>query len=867
MAESPAVDAVSPPSANAGTAPSGPVAFGPFVLDMAQARLSREGHVLPLNGRPLQVLALLAAHPGRLLDKDAVLDAVWGHRHVTESVLKGAINTLRAALGDDAKAPLYVETVPRRGYRFVAAVAALVDAAPVASPASATAAPARGNLPDGDAGALVGREREAAQLSELMRRQRLVTLTGLGGIGKTRLALAVAAQDAPRDGAWLVRLDALADPALVLPAVAQALRLGNGAAVSAQALGQALASMQLRLVLDNAEHLIEAVAALVQILLDAAPGLHLLVTSQRALQLATEQVMPLPPLGLPADVADAQPQPGSYDAARLLCERVRQAQPGWMPQATEHADIAAICRALDGVPLALELAAARVPLLGIAGVRQRLDQRFQILTRGPRDAAVRHRTLAAALDWTYGLLSPAQRVALQRLAVFAGGFTVDAAEAVLDDDEGQPLDLLDSLRELSLVVADMPVAGAGPRLRLFDSVRQHALERLDSEGDAALARHRHLAWVCRHFMRADAEEFGTPLLRWLPGVRAEVDNLRAALAHGLRTDAPAPDRELALQALAASAMFWIRSGQRREGWQWMQAALALPASGRTAALRDHALGTLVGYGQMGTPQEGLAALRRARAALAADDADDARRRYLSLYCEYQLLLRTEPSSADALVEKMRALVRPEWGALQRRHLRQLEGFRLRNAGDTAAFTACCLADAAACRSAGGRTEAWTFENAAAQGYVMRGLWAEAAEVLDRSLAEVRAEGLLREQLPLLAVAATVRLRLGGDEGALALAREATQLLRAEGMLWWMADALPWAAWHAGRAGDALRLQDWADALVRQRGDTRGPLFGRLRSDFDAEVAAHPGSASLPTLEPAAPALDEMAALALALGPA
>lgn len=186
-------------------------------------------------------------------------------------------------------------------------------------------------------------------------------------------------------------------------------------------------------------------------LLQTAPGVRLLVTSQQPLRLSSEQLLPLAPLGLPADVADAAPAPASYAAAQLFCQRVAQQQPGYIPSTKEHADIAAICRALDGAPLALELAAARVPLLGVADVRARLEERCVLLTRAPRDAAARHRTLAAALDWTFKLLSLAEQTALQRLGVFAGSFTTKAAVAALDSAQaGGPmgaLDLVDSLRE------------------------------------------------------------------------------------------------------------------------------------------------------------------------------------------------------------------------------------------------------------------------------------------------------------------------------------------------------------------------------------------------------------------------------------
>lgn len=856
-AESAAVNAPEPTRPlTAPVVPPGPVAFGPFLLDAAQARLLREGQAVALAGRPLQVLALLAARAGQLVDKDAVLDGVWGHRHVTESVLKGAVNTLRMALGDDAKAPRYVETVPRRGYRFIAPLQAPAAAEPTAAPAAGG-----GNLPPVLPG-LVGREAEVARLGALLQAHRLVTLTGLGGVGKTRLALTVAAAAPPPPlGVWLVRLDALADAEPLVSTLAQALALGAGAGASTAALARALAPLQLRLVLDNAEHLLEPVATLVAELLAAAPGLHLLVTSQRPLHLAGEQVLQLPPLALPEAIADAAPDPTGYAAARLFCERVRQALPGHVPTAAEHADIAAICRGLDGVPLALELAAARVPLLGVAGVRARLDQRFALLTRGPRDAAARHRTLAAALDWTCGLLGAAELRALQWLALLHGSFGIDAAEALLAGVGGaQPLDLVDALRERSLLVVE-----PGGTLRLFDSVRRHALEGLSTSGGEAEARAHHLAWMRRRFEHAEAEEFGTPLLAWLPPLRDEVDNLRAALHFGLEGSPPPAVREDALRLVAASAMFWVRSGLRLEGQRWFSAARALPATAETAVLLDHAYGVFVNHAQLGAPAEALAALRRARPALQA--AGDTRRLYLSLYAERMLLMRLAPQDdAAPLLAAMRSCLQPGWGPLQRRYLDMLDAFAQRDQGDFDGYRRTCAAVAQRCRAVGANAEAWPAENAQGQALALQGRLDEACALLARTVHDVRTAGRLREQVPVLAIAASLHLQRGADAAALALAHDAVRLLQAEDMLWWMADALPWAAWHGGRAADAARLQGWADTLAHTRGDTRGPVFGGMRRALLERLQALPDAAVLVAIvESGSVGLDEAAALALAFG--
>lgn len=832
--------------------PSDPVVFGPFVLDYAQARLTRDGKALALAGRPLAVLALLAARPGQLVTKDEVLDGVWGHRHVTESVLKVAVNALRSALGDDARAPRYVETVSRRGYRFVA------DARPAAGPPSA--APATPAQPG-----LVGREQDLHHLLALLGRSRLVTLCGLGGVGKTRLALAAAASAQAQagawpDGVWVVRLESLVDEGLLVPSVAQALHLGARAGGSASALAQTLAPLRLLLVLDNAEHLVDAVAALLAALLAAAPGLTVLVTSQLPLRVGGEQVLPLAPLALPQDLADPAPAPDGYAAAQLFCARVRQWQPGYVPTPAEHADIAAICRSLDGVPLALELAAARVPLLGTAGVRTRLSQRFALLTRGARDAAARQRSLTAALDWTYALLTPAEQRALQWLSVFAGSVTPEAAEAQLQalQGEGSPLDLVDALLERSLLVPEP--TPQGPRLFFFNSVRRYALERLAEAGGEPAARAAHLHGLRLRFERADAEELHTPRHRWLPPLREELDNLRVALRFGLGTQASAAAREDALHLLCATSMFWAAGGMRVEGLRWFGAADAVaPEAGELALLLAHARGIFAAHSQLGPTQPALDLLRLAQPLLR--QRGDRRRLYQSLCAERRLLMRlASQGDVDELLADMARQVAPDWNIVARRYLLQLQVYVLRDRGDLDGYRQACAELLAACQAEGAEFECWPVANALGQALVQLGRLDEASQVLAAAAAEVWARDMQREQVPLLAVNASVQLLRSADPDALQAGRDAALLLQAEGMLWWMADALPWAAWHQGRHDDARRLQDWADAQVRLRGETRGPLFSCIRAAFATATGLPSGRDA-----PESPAFSDAAAAALAFG--
>ncbi|MCA1845651.1 MAG: winged helix-turn-helix domain-containing protein, partial [Actinobacteria bacterium] len=322
---------------------------------------------------------------------------------------------------------------------------------------------ARHNLPL-SLSSFVGRSRELDQLDGLLAGSRLLTLTGVGGAGKTRTALQLAARNLDRfpDGAWLVDLSRIRDPALVVAEAANALGMlsaapNQGAAALEEWLGECLLARRLLLVIDNCEHLVEATARLAHLLLSRAPDITILATSREMLGLPGEVVFPLPPLSLPAADVTGPDQLATSDAVTLFCERARAAQPGFGLSDANAGAVAQICRRLDGIPLALELAAARLRVLGAQQVAQRLDQRFQLLTDSGRTAVARHQTLRAAVDWSYDLLPASEQAALRRLSVFPGTFDLEAAEAVVGDVPTEPglgfpvLDLISRLVEKSLV--------------------------------------------------------------------------------------------------------------------------------------------------------------------------------------------------------------------------------------------------------------------------------------------------------------------------------------------------------------------------------------------------------------------------------
>ena len=389
-----------------------------------------------------------------------------------------------------------------------------------------------GNLP-AELTSFVGRRGELAEVRRLLAGSRLVTLTGVGGVGKTRLALRAAAglRRAFPGGVWLVRLDQLREEALVAQAVAGALGLQDRAGYApAAALAEYLAGRQLLLVLDNCEHLVDAVAKLADLLLRAAAGLRVLATSREALIIDGEMVLPVPPLPVPEE---GQPLTaaglGVFPAVRLFAERAAQVVPGFAVTEANMAAVAGICRRLEGLPLALELAAAQTRVLSPAQVDARLGDRLGLLTRGGRTNPARQQTLRASIGWSHELCSPAERRLWARLSVFAGGFELDAAEGICADHRlaaGDMLDLLAALAGKSILIA---AHGAGvARYRLPEVLREFGQERLHESGEDTALRRRHRDWHEQLARRADTGWLSPQMTEWTARLYREHANVAAA---------------------------------------------------------------------------------------------------------------------------------------------------------------------------------------------------------------------------------------------------------------------------------------------------------------------------------------------------
>jgi predicted ATPase/class 3 adenylate cyclase len=430
----------------------------------------------------------------------------------------------------------------------------------------------------------VGREREIAALIPLVERTRLVTLIGPGGAGKTRLSLRLAFEvlDGFPDGVFFVDLAGLGDGSLVPAATAQGVGVREEAGTPVAAtLARQLRDKRMLVILDNCEHLVDACARLADGLLRDCARLSLLATSREALGVGGETLFPVPSLGLPAGstVSDAE-------SVRLFAERAEAVAPGFRVTDDNAAAVAEICRRLDGIPLAIELAAARVRVLSPAEIARRLDDRFALLTAGGRTALPRQQTLRALIDWSHQLLGGHERILFRRLAVFSGGFGLTAAEAVCSSAGGEALDVLDLISQLvgkSLLVAGDDGQG-GTRYRMLDTLRAFAREQLVAFGEEAALRSAHLGWCRSLCLEAEPELIGAHQREWFDRLAVEHDNLRAAIAWGLE----ASPRE-ALEIVKALFWFWQARGHQGEGRAWTDAALAHPSAAAADALRQGAL--------------------------------------------------------------------------------------------------------------------------------------------------------------------------------------------------------------------------------------------------------------------------------------
>ena len=531
---------------------------GAIEIDALQRTVLIDGAPAKLGARAFDVLLALVERRDRVVPKRELMDLVWPRLVVEEGNLLVHMVALRKLLGAQA-----IATIPGRGYRFALPVDVAINDR-LAEPPSSSAA-IQGNLPASPA--LLGRAEDLRAVDALLCEHPVVSVVGAGGIGKTRLALAaaagVAALDTP-DGRWWVELAPINESAQVPNSICGALGVQLPAGRSPnEALAVTLASKHLLLVLDNCEHLADDIASLIDLLRAKAPNVRLLTTSQESLKCRDEHVYRLGALAVPgtAKLEEAT----EFGAVALFVERAHAVDSRFRLANDNLEVVVDTCRRLDGIPLAIELAAARVPVLGVHGLHARLNQLFNVLTGGTRMKLRRHQTLRAALEWSHGLLSADEQTTFRRVGVFAGGFTLELAQQVVRDsriDQWLVLDLLGHLIDKSLVIAD---AEAEPRYHLLETTRAFALEQLGSAGESEAVLRRHAQVLLELMRNTDANCWSLSPAERRRAVQ-ELGNLRAAIDWAMA----APDaRALCYELLAKCWLVWLHNGLTGEGVQRM----------------------------------------------------------------------------------------------------------------------------------------------------------------------------------------------------------------------------------------------------------------------------------------------------------
>ena len=548
-------------------------AFGPFRLSAAERLLDKDGVPVRLGGRALSLLITLVAAAGQVIDKRQLMKLAWPDVVVEEGSLRVHMVAVRKALSEGSQGGRYVTNVAGQGYCFVAPVTYMPrSASPEKAPAQPQ--PAAG-LPASTA-RVVGRDEALHVIETELLRTRFVTVVGAGGIGKTTVAVSVAHAMAGGfdDGACFVDLCAVNDAALVAGTLAATLGISGQPGDALSGPLNFLRDKQMLLVLDSCEHLIGAVAALADRVFKEAPGVHILATSREALRIEGEQVHLLLPLACPpaGDSIKAE-EAMAYPAVQLFVQRAGVSAARFSLGDADAPAVAKICRELDGIALAIELAAGRLEAYGVEGIAALLNKSISVLWHGRRTAVPRHQTMSAALEWSYNLLTDVERAVLRRLSAFVGNFSLDAAQFVAGEPDLNDAEVVEAIANLvakSLLANE--VRGQGMCYRLLDSTRVYALQRLIACGESAAVASRHATWFCGALERraasvAATEKEGTLLQR--PEL---LGNVRAALDWSLSEGG---DAEAGTALAAAAAHLLLEMSLLDECRGWMDKAITL----------------------------------------------------------------------------------------------------------------------------------------------------------------------------------------------------------------------------------------------------------------------------------------------------
>jgi predicted ATPase/class 3 adenylate cyclase len=754
-----------------------------------------------------------AAHGGQILLSQAVVDLAKDRLPIGAGLMYLGRARLRDLSGSENLWQLLYADLPR-----VFPALRSLDSTP-------------NNLPE-LISSFVGREGEIGEAKRLLAEHRLLTLVGMGGIGKTRLSLQLAADviDSYPDGVWLIEFGPTNDPAMVAAAVAQVLGLQEQARTPLlQTLCAHLRSCHLLLVFDNCEHLLTACAELAGALLVAAPGIHILATSREPLQVDGEQCLLLPPLSLPSPTADAETVWRS-DAVQLFVERARLKQPNLALAQSQAAIVAAICGHLDGIPLALELAAARVATLSVEQINAHLGDRFRLLVGGSRRSLARQQTLRATLDWSYELLTEHERVVLRRLAIFSGGFTLEGASSVVADPTIAAADVLELLSQLvarSLVVAEASTVET--RYRLLETTRAYVLEKLAEVGETRTIQRQHAQYYRARFEHSSEDWLRMGDSAWQAIYLPERDNLRVALDWAFSSDGDVP---IGIGLAGASAPLWWEGGPIGEGRRRLETASAKISqdtpeieqariwlwagllSGESAAMQAAtSLGRSVDlYRRLNDPLGlGYALARLGRALGRAGRFDQAE----AAFAEALPLLEAAQST-NALGGLYNG-----WGTLA-----------LLRGDHTSAETRWKQALSLFIDGGGGRSALYI------RGYLADLTWLRGN--LDEAFDQCRECVELIRQLPSkktslglrLGSLAGIHVARGKLEAALDAGRESLQLLNGEGETYMVLDYLALRAALLGKYSNAARTAGYTDSIFTKIAATRPPNQARARTQLE-----------------------------------
>ena len=807
--------------------------FADFALHPQERVLTVRGTPTPIGSRAFDVLLALVQHAGRAVSRNTLIDAAWPGLVVEENNLSVQISALRGVLGRQA-----ITTIPGIGYRFSAALersapASIAQEQPEAAPRRA------GNILPFQA-ELIGREAVLDEVAALVGQHRLVTLSGPGGIGKTRLAQAIGRQFADRyeAGAWIVEFAPLADASLLAATVARTLGLRlPGERPVFEELADALGETPRLLILDNCEHVVDEAGPLATALLERTRGVRLLATSQELLKVRDEHVYRLPPLSVPPPDA---PTVTDHGAVRLLVARVESRAPRFVFDAAGMQDAAEICRRLDGLPLAIELAAARVPLLGLSTVRARLDDRLQVLTDGARSGLPRHRALRATLDWSQRLLNEPERRAFARAGVFTGTFGLEQAERMLGDEPGDrdgdadpgTIEHIGSLVDKSLIMVD---STDPPRYRLLESARLYTRAMRRASGETELAQRRHACVFRDLFQESLALEWQQQSQerrrRFLP----ELDNGRAALDW-------AADADQVLHAGLASSMAWLfgSSGHGTEGlrhcWRALDQIAELARDGNSRVPPGVEARLLVETCRLnhGAPSEQNLPLS-ARAVDLLREQGDAPLLYTALgRLAVDATRCGDCAQGELAIQQMAALHSRSWPPMSRWELLNARDYLANELGLYSEGESIAREELALARAQGDTAKILFSLMAAEQCAASLERYEEAVE-RGRELVELAEREGEVEHAHVYVFNLAMALAMCGRIGeALPLARQSAELDRRHGSLWKGLDLMALLALRQQRVELAAQIVGRSDAMMAWRNGQREPVESNV---YRAVIAA------------------------------